>query len=118
MRNQVVSTPVQVGARIGTRMRRLVPASAAAAAVAAAAVAVALLTLGGPGGGTGVDDAAAAVKKAATVTAEAADRSGTAVVRVTRNGEVWGGTTTAGTTEASRSHAMFPRPNRSSRIPP
>ena len=37
--------------------------------------------------------AAAAVKQAATVTAAAAEHSGTAVVRITRNGQIWAGTT-------------------------
>jgi hypothetical protein len=51
------------------------------------------LTVGGPGTGPGVANAAAAVKKAATVTAAAAERSGTAVVRIDHNGEAWAGTT-------------------------
>jgi hypothetical protein len=37
--------------------------------------------------------AAAAVKRAATVTAASGDRSGTAVVRITHDGELWAGTT-------------------------
>jgi hypothetical protein len=40
-------------------------------------------------GGPTVDNAAAAVKRAATVTAASADVSGTAVVRITHNGAVW-----------------------------
>ena len=61
-----------------------------AALVGAAAVVVAtLVTLGSPGGGPAVENAAAAVKRAATVTAASADRSGSAVVRITHNGEVW-----------------------------
>jgi hypothetical protein len=60
----------------------------------AAAVAVAVfLTVGGPGTGPSVANAAAAVRKAATVTAAAAERSGTAVVRIDHNGEFWVGTT-------------------------
>jgi hypothetical protein len=51
------------------------------------------LTVGGPGTGPGVANAAAAVKKAATVTAAAAERSGTAVARIDHNGEAWAGTT-------------------------
>jgi hypothetical protein len=78
--------------RFGPR-RRLVRVSAAGASLAAAAAVAALLTVGSPGGGTGVEDAAAAVKKAATVTAASAERSGTAVVRITHNGELWAGTT-------------------------
>jgi hypothetical protein len=61
-----------------------------AALVGAAAVAVAVVvTLGPPGGGPAVENAAAAVKRAATVTAASADVSGTGVVRITHNGEVW-----------------------------
>ena len=72
--------------------RRLVRVSAAGAAVAAVAAA-ALLAIGGPGSGTGVEDATAAVRKAATVTAAAAERSGTARVRITHNGAAWAGAT-------------------------
>jgi hypothetical protein len=72
--------------------RRLVRASTVATLAAAAVVAV-FLTVGGPGTGPGVANAAAAVKKAATVTAAAAERSGTAVVRIDHNGEAWAGTT-------------------------
>jgi hypothetical protein len=66
-----------------------------AALVAAAAVAVgALVTLASPGGGpTTVENAVAAVKRAAQVTAATADRSGTAAVRITHNGELWAGKT-------------------------
>ena len=45
------------------------------------------------GGGPGVEDATAVVRKAATVTADAAERSGTAVVRITHDGELWAGST-------------------------
>jgi hypothetical protein len=38
-------------------------------------------------------EAVAAVKRAVTVTAASADRSGTAVVRITHDGELWAGTT-------------------------
>jgi hypothetical protein len=72
--------------------RRLVRASTVGTLVAAAAVAV-FLTVGGPGAGPGVANAAAAVRKAATLTAAAAERSGTAVVRIDHNGEAWVGTT-------------------------
>jgi hypothetical protein len=74
--------------------RRLVRVSAVGASLAAAAAVAAVLTLAAPGVGPGVANAAAAVKKAATVTASAAERSGTAVVRITHNGKVWAGTTT------------------------
>ena len=75
------------------RRRRLVPVSAVGIAGAAAAVAVAFLTVGSPGSGPGVENATAAFEKAAAVTAASAELSGTAVVRITHNGELWGGTT-------------------------
>jgi hypothetical protein len=73
--------------------RRLVRASTVATLVAAAAAVAVFLTVGGPGTGPGVANAAAAVRKAATVTAAAAERSGTAVVRIDHDGEAWTGTT-------------------------
>jgi hypothetical protein len=73
--------------------RRLVRASTVGTLVAAAAAVAVFLTVGGPGTGPGVANAAAAVRKAATVTAAAAERSGTAVVRIDHNGEAWAGTT-------------------------
>jgi hypothetical protein len=73
--------------------RRLVRASTVGTLVAAAAAVAVFLTVGGPGTGPGVANAAAAVRKAATVTAAAADRSGTAVVRIDHNDEPWAGTT-------------------------
>lgn len=69
--------------------RRFLGLSAAAGLVAVAA-AVAFLTVASPGGGPGVEDASAAVRTAAAVTAGAAERSGTAVVHMTRDGETWG----------------------------
>jgi hypothetical protein len=68
--------------------RRSLVLRAAFAAATAAAVAV-LVTLGSPGGGPGVENAVAAVKKAAAATAASAEVSGTAVVRITHGGEVW-----------------------------
>jgi hypothetical protein len=73
--------------------RRVVRASTVGTLVAAAAAVAVFLTVGGPGTGPGVANAAAAVRKAATVTAAATERSGTAVVRIDHNGEVWAGTT-------------------------
>ena len=52
-----------------------------------------VLAVGLPGGGTGVANAAVAVRKAAAVTAAAAERSGTAVVQITQGGEFWAGNT-------------------------
>jgi hypothetical protein len=60
----------------------------------AAAVAVAVfLILGSPAGGPGVETATAAISKAATLTAASAERSGTAVVRMTHAGAPWAGKT-------------------------
>jgi hypothetical protein len=53
----------------------------------------AFLTVSSPGVGPGVASAAAAVRKAATVTAASAERSGTAVVRITHAGQPWAGVT-------------------------
>ena len=66
---------------------------AAVGAALTVAVGVAAVTVRSPGGGPGVDDAAAEVRKAATVTTAAAERSGTAVVRITHDGELWAGST-------------------------
>jgi hypothetical protein len=73
--------------------RRLVGVSAAGATLAAAAAAVAFLTVASPRGGPGVENAVAAVKRAATLTAASAERSGTALIRITHNGEIWAGRT-------------------------
>ena len=77
--------PAPVAERPRQRFR-LVGASVAAA-IAAATVAIVLV--GSPGG----ESAAAAFEKAATVTAASAERSGTAVVRITHDGDLWAGRT-------------------------
>jgi hypothetical protein len=66
---------------------------AAGTLLVAAAAAAAVLAVGSPGDEGGVENAAAAVKRAATATAASADRSGTAVLRITHDGELWAGTT-------------------------
>ena len=73
--------------------RSLARVSIVAAALAVAAAAAAFSTVGWPGGGPGIETARAAARKAATLSAASAERSGTAVVRITRNGEIWAGTT-------------------------
>jgi hypothetical protein len=70
------------------RPRRLVPAVAAVALVAAGG-ALALSTIGS----RGTEDAYAAVRNAARVTAASAEESGTAVVTMTHDGRVWAGKT-------------------------
>ena len=77
--------------RAPRRSRRLLRLSTAGVATAAALAA--FVAVGSLGGGAGVEDAAAAFEQAATVTAVNADRSGTAVVRITHDGEEWAGTT-------------------------
>jgi hypothetical protein len=74
------------------RRVRLVGISAGASLAAAAAL-VAIVLAGSPGGGPGVENAAAAFEEAATLTAAAAERSGTASVRITHDGELWAGST-------------------------
>jgi hypothetical protein len=84
---------VGTGAPRPRRRRHLVRVSAVGASLAAAAAMAAVLTLGSPGVGPGVANAAAAVRNAAAVTAAAAEESGTAVVRITHDGELWAGST-------------------------
>jgi hypothetical protein len=71
--------------------RSLVRISAVGVTLATAAVAAAFLTIGSSGKAPGVENAAAAIKKAATVTAASAEQSGTAVVQITHHGETWAG---------------------------
>ncbi len=73
--------------------RRRAGVSLAGVTLAAGAAAAVFLTIVSPDGGPGIENAAAAVKKAATVTAASAERSGTAIVRITHNGRAWAGTT-------------------------
>jgi hypothetical protein len=81
-------------ARPATPRRRVAGVSAAGAVAIAAAAAVAVfLTVGSPGGSPSVESAAAAVKQAVSLTAAAAEASGTVVVRITHNGELWASTT-------------------------
>jgi hypothetical protein len=90
VRAQVAATPAD---RRASARLRLVRVSAVGTAVAAVGITAALLTVTPPGGGPGVENAAAAVKRAAAVTAASAERSGTAVVRITHDGELWADTT-------------------------
>jgi hypothetical protein len=69
--------------------RRLLGVSAAAAALVAAAAVIAYSTIGS----SGVEGAAAAFERASTLTAASAERSGSAVVRMTHDGEPWAGST-------------------------
>jgi hypothetical protein len=67
--------------------------SAAGVAFAIVSLLAALLTLEPLGGDRGVEDAGAAVRKAAVVTAQSAEQSGTAVLRITHDRELWGART-------------------------
>lgn len=84
---------VPEGATGRPQRRRLVRVSAAGATLAVAAAAAAALTISSLGGSPGVEDAAAAVKKVALVTAASAERSGTARVRIMHGGALWAGKT-------------------------
>ena len=77
---------LQPRSRSRRRLVRLSLALAGCAGVVAAVLSVSV-------GPSGAPDAAAAVKKAATLSAASAERSGTAVVRLTHDGDLWAGTT-------------------------
>jgi hypothetical protein len=91
---RVHTAAAQLDARPARRpaMRRRVVGTSAAGLATAAAVTVALV-LASPSGGPAIEDATAAVKQAAIVTAVSATQSGEAVVRITHGGEPWAGTT-------------------------
>jgi hypothetical protein len=88
----VYAVPAVLGGSRPSRRRWRLGAAAAAVA-AAAATAVSVLFLGSPRGGPAIENATAAVRQAAAVTAASAERSGTAVVRITHDGTLWAGTT-------------------------
>jgi hypothetical protein len=77
-----------VRSRAARPRRRLVGVSAAGASLVAAAAVAAFFTVGSSGG-PGVENAAAAVKKAAILTRASAELSGTATVRMTHDGRPW-----------------------------
>jgi hypothetical protein len=72
----------------GFPRRRLASVFAAGVSLAVTA-AVTLAAVGLPFGAPGVESAAAAVKRAATLTSASAERSGTAIVRIRHGGELW-----------------------------
>jgi hypothetical protein len=74
--------------RAGSR-RRLVGVTATGTAIVAAAAVAVFLTVGSSAVAPGIENAGAAVKKAASLTAAAAERSGTATVRMTHGGQLW-----------------------------
>jgi hypothetical protein len=87
VRPQIGNVPASRRRRSRTRL------AAAGVSLAAATAVAAFLTIGSTGSGPGVESAVAAVRNAATVTAASAERSGTAVVRITHDGELWAGAT-------------------------
>jgi hypothetical protein len=89
LRAQIADAGTPTVAAVRRSSRRFVRLAAVGVPLAAVATAVALSAGTSPGG----EDAIAAVRKAATVTAASAERSGTAVVRITHNGELWAGKT-------------------------
>jgi hypothetical protein len=68
--------------------RRIVGVTGAGVALAAAAVAL-FLTVGSSSVTPGVENAAAAIETAATLTTASAKQSGTATVRITHEGQLW-----------------------------
>ena len=69
--------------------RRIVGVSVAGVALATAAAVAVFLTVGSSAVTPGVENAAAAFKKAARLTAASAERSGSATVQMTHDGRLW-----------------------------
>lgn len=80
-------------APVARRRLRRARVPIAAGTTVAVALAVAFLTVGLPAGDRGVESATAAVERAVDATADSAEQSGTAVVRMTHGGEPWAGKT-------------------------
>ena len=72
---------------------RLVRTGAAGVSLVAAAAVIAMMMVASPVAPRGVPSAAAAVRSAAATTAESAEQSGTAAVRITHNRQPWAGAT-------------------------
>ncbi len=87
-----VRAAVETGVSTTRPRRRIVGVRAVGASLAVVAIA-AVVVVGSLSGGPGAESAVAAFRQAATVTAASAERSGTAVIRITHNGEAWAGTT-------------------------
>jgi len=85
---QRIATAVSDAPRAGRVRRRRLLGVAAVGAAAVAVSAAAVLAVGSSGV-PGVESAAAAIKKAATVTAASARQSGTATVQMTHDGQLW-----------------------------
>jgi hypothetical protein len=89
VRAQIATAPAVIRSR--PRRRRVVGVSLAG--VSAAAGAALIITIASSGEGTVAQSAYAALKEAATVTAESAERSGTARFRITHDGEPYAANT-------------------------
>jgi hypothetical protein len=87
-----VRDAVQADVPTARPRRRFVAVPAVGVSLAAVAVA-AVVVVGSLSGGPGAESAVAAFREAATVTAASAERSGTATVRITRDGEEWASST-------------------------
>ena len=87
-----VRAAVEADAGAEPSRRRLVAVPAVGVSVAAVAIA-AVVVAGSLSGGPGAESAVAAFRQAATVTAASAERSGTAVVRITHDGDEWASST-------------------------
>jgi hypothetical protein len=83
--------PTPAGRRVARR-RHVLPVSAGGA-LAAAAAAAAVVALAPSAHGPGVASAATAIRQAASLSAASAADSGTAQVRITRNGGLWAAST-------------------------
>jgi hypothetical protein len=92
VRARIAAAPPWTASR-RRRVRRRRVAGVAIAGVSAAAGAAVILSVGSVGGRTTVESAHAALAKAAVVTAGSAERSGTATLRITHDGRLWGSTT-------------------------
>jgi hypothetical protein len=83
-----IATADSTGERHVRPHRRLLGLTAGLALATAAGVAI-FLAVASPGVTPGVENAAAAIKKAAILTAASAEQSGTATVQMTHDGRVW-----------------------------
>jgi hypothetical protein len=90
LRERILLEPKRERSRHAPRRSRV---SMAAVAGGVAALVAALMTVAPLGGDRAVENAAAAVKQAGALTADSARRSGTVVVRITHDGELWAGST-------------------------
>jgi hypothetical protein len=89
LRVATAGTPDEPRVRHVRPGRLLTGFSAAGVALAAVAVVAVFVAVGSPGRTVGVESAAAAIKKAVTLSAVSAQQSGSVNVRMTHDGELW-----------------------------